>query len=93
MSILLSSSIPIPSTPIKLFTGLKEFIAHILNFICRPDFIAYKHTDYKNIPLRFIKKVFGVATIAWTVRSEKEEKDALSHGFDGVIFENYAPMP
>ena len=62
-----------------------------LNFLCRPDFIAFNHKHYKNIALRLARGLFRVPTLAWTTRSEKEEIDAKEHGFDGVIFENYIP--
>lgn len=63
----------------------------LLNFVCRPDFIAFNHRDAKNAALRFTRGVFGVPAFAWTVRSEEEEKKARENGFDTVIFENYLP--
>ena len=63
----------------------------LLNFVCRPDFIAYRHNDYSNGSLKFVRRAFGAATLAWTVRSKEEEREAYSHGFDGVIFEGYLP--
>ena len=63
----------------------------LLNVVCRPDFIAYKHSDYKNASLRLVKALFKPATLAWTVRSKTEEDEAYLCGFDGVIFENYVP--
>ena len=62
-----------------------------LNFLCRPDFIAFNHKHCKNPALRLSRRLFGVPTLAWTVRSEKEHNEALKNGFDGVIFENYIP--
>ena len=63
----------------------------LLSVVCRPDFIAYRHTDSKNCAFRLAKAFFKPATLAWTVRSKKEEDEAYLHGFDGVIFENYVP--
>lgn len=63
----------------------------LLNFLMRPDFIAYKQTDYKNTALRFVRRTFGTPLFAWTVKSAEEEAEAISHGFDSVIFENYYP--
>ena len=63
----------------------------LLNVICRPDFIAYRHTDWKNAPLRMIRGIFNTPTLAFTVRSKEEEALAYEHGFDGVIFEGYIP--
>ena len=63
----------------------------ILNVICRPDFIAFNHADYKMKAFRLAKRIFGVPTLAWTVKSEDEESSACAHGFSGVIFEGYIP--
>ncbi len=63
----------------------------LLNCICRPDFIAFKHSHYKNSALKLTRDMFGVATLAWTVTSIEEENAAYENGFDSVIFENYIP--
>lgn len=62
-----------------------------LNFLCRPHFIAYSHSDYSVPKMRFVHRVFGTPLIAWTVRSQQEENAAREHGFGTVIFENYIP--
>jgi glycerophosphoryl diester phosphodiesterase len=63
----------------------------ILNFMVRLDFIAYDKKGYKVEGLRFVRRSCGTALIAWTVKSAEEERDAVSHGFDTVIFEGYIP--
>ena len=63
----------------------------LLNFLCRPAFIAYDHKHAKSFALRSVRKLFRVPTLAWTVRSAEEEKIARENGFDGIIFENYIP--
>lgn len=63
----------------------------LLNCICRPDFIAFKHSHYKNPALKLTRDMFGAATLAWTVTSIEEENAAYKNGFDSVIFENYIP--
>ena len=63
----------------------------LLNFLCKPDFVAFNHEHSKNCALRLVRRIFRVPTLAWTVRSEREERLAKSHGFDGIIFENYNP--
>lgn len=63
----------------------------MLNFLMRPDFIAYDHRGHAVQGLRFIRRSFRTPLIAWTVRSEEEEKKAIAHGFDTVIFEGYIP--
>ena len=61
----------------------------LLNVACRPDFIAFNHTDHKNCALRLTKKLFRTTTVAWTIRSKEEEEKAYKNGFSTVIFENY----
>lgn len=77
----------------KKYRGVIYFLLQNLltNVLCRPDFIAYNHRDYKNSPLKLVRTIFDVPTFAWTVRSESEERAAKSHGFDSVIFEGYTP--
>lgn len=59
------------------------------NFLCRPDFIAYQHTDRTQFFFRLCR-LFGPMTMAWTVRSAAEEA-AAKEVFDTVIFESYLP--
>ena len=63
----------------------------LLNFLCRPAFIAYDHRHANAFGLRFVRAFFKVPTIAWTVRSAEDEAIARKNGFDGIIFENYLP--
>jgi glycerophosphoryl diester phosphodiesterase len=63
----------------------------LLNFLMRPDFIAYEKNGYTVKNLRFVRRTFGTPLIAWTVKSRAEEDACVSHGFDTVIFENYIP--
>lgn len=65
--------------------------ALLFNFTCRPAFIAYDHRHARSFALRFVRVVFGVPTLAWTVRSAEDEAIARKAGFDGIIFENYLP--
>ncbi len=63
----------------------------LLNFLCRPSFVAYDHRHHKSFGLWTARHIFGATTFAWTVRSAEEERLAKKHGFDSVIFENYIP--
>lgn len=63
----------------------------LLNFLSVPDFVAYEHTDAAMPSLKLARKVFGTPAVAWTVRSEEDERVAISAGFDSIIFENYTP--
>lgn len=71
-----------------LYFFLQNFI---FNVVCRPDFLSYDHEGARDFGFSFCKAVFRPVTVAWTVRSEEEEKAAREHGFDTVIFENYCP--
>ena len=73
----------------KLLYRLLENL--MLNFLMRPDFIAYEQVGYANGFLRFIRRAFAPPLFAWTVKSADEETQAISHGFDTVIFEGYMP--
>lgn len=63
----------------------------LLNAAARPAFIAMNHKRSRMFPLPLIKRVFKTPTLAWTIRSEKEEREAYANGFSGVIFEGYLP--
>ena len=59
------------------------------NWLCRPDFIAYQHTDYTQ-PFFKLCCLFRPMTVAWTVRSSAEAQTANQH-FDTFIFEGFLP--
>lgn len=59
------------------------------NCLCRPDFIAYQHTDYKQ-PFFRLCRLFKPMTVAWTVQSKAEAKAAEKY-FDTIIFEGFLP--
>lgn len=60
-----------------------------VNWLCRPDFIAYLHTDH-NQPFFRLCRLFHPMTIAWTVQSPTEATTASKH-FDTIIFEGFFP--
>ena len=61
-----------------------------LNFLARPDFIAFNGHHYASLPLRFAR-LCGAYTLAWTVASAEDEHIVREKGFDSVIFEGYLP--
>ena len=71
-----------------LYTLLEKLY---LNFLFRPDFIAYEHTGHSVKNLRMIRKRYKTPLFAWTVRSREDEDTAVGVGFDTVIFEGYIP--
>ena len=76
----------------KKYRGFKYFLLQnlCLNCACRPDFIAFNHEHRKMLSLR-LARLFGAPTLAWTVESERDDAEALKCGFDGIIFQYYAP--
>lgn len=64
----------------------------LMNFLGRPDFVAYRHEDSgKKLRLRLFKRLGG-RLVAWTLREPNDYK--LCRGrFDTVIFEFFDPKP
>lgn len=60
-----------------------------LNFISRPDFIAYDFKGIKSFGYRFVKLIFNPFRICWTPRGEEEITKA-SDEFDTIIFEDFS---
>ena len=63
----------------------------MLNFLMRPDFVAYEKNGHVVKNLRKLRRNFNTVLVAWTVKSEEEEMSVIGHGFDTVIFEGYIP--
>jgi glycerophosphoryl diester phosphodiesterase len=64
----------------------------LFNFIARPDFIAYRHSDYDVRALKHIKKFYKkTPLIAWTVENSEDDALAVKNGFSGIIFQYYLP--
>ena len=61
----------------------------LLNFLAKPDFIAFDKGGHISSPLRTIRKKWSTPLFAWTVRSTEEELKCVHDGFDTVIFEGY----
>jgi len=63
----------------------------LLNFLARPDYIAYNHKYKEDISFKICKKIFRPITVAWTIRSQ-EELDNSIKDFDLFIFEKFTPQ-
>lgn len=62
----------------------------MLNFLSRPDFIAYNYR-YKNQPSFWLcRNLFGAVSAAWTVRSEEALKK-VRKVFEVIIFDSFLP--
>lgn len=59
----------------------------LLNFLARPDFIAYNHKD-KEIFSRRLCAQLGALSVAWTIKNKKQYEEA-KQDFDLVIFDSF----
>lgn len=73
-------------------TFLEKFLLTnlMLNFISRPDFIAYNHRWKKQLAFRICLKFFKIEAVAWTIKSQKELEDARD-SFRIFIFDSFIP--
>ena len=79
------------NTKSPLHPVLKFILTHQLeNFLCRPDFIAYKFRDRKTISMTLCKKLWKLETVTWTLISNEEYDTAVAEGWI-PIFENFIP--
>lgn len=71
---------------IRYFLG-----AHLLmDFLSRPDFIAYRHDTDRNFSFRVVRRLFHPVLTAWTVQSPEAFKK-LRLSYDVQIFEGFEP--
>lgn len=72
--------------------NVKFFILHhlLLNFLAKPDFIAYNHHHADSVSRRICRKLYRNLAVAWTIRS-KEELDAAREHFELFIFDSFMP--
>lgn len=79
------------STGSKLPWFLKFLLKNqMLNFLTRPDFIAYKYRDRKTFSNAICRKFWKIQGVTWTVKSREEYDDAISENWI-PIFENFTP--
>ncbi len=65
--------------------------AHLMmNFLSRPDFVAYDHETDRNLSFRLMRALFHPPAAAWTVRSLDTSKNLL-HRYNVQIFEGFLP--
>lgn len=75
----------------KLSCITKFILTHLLtNFLTRPDFIAYKFTDRKQLSVTLARKLWRVQGVVWTLTDKEQHKTALQEGYL-PIFEQYEP--
>lgn len=62
----------------------------LLNFLTRPDFIAYKFRDRKNFSNFLCRKIWGAQGVTWTLCTQKEYDQAVKEQWI-PIFEGFQP--
>lgn len=63
---------------------------NLFNVATRPDFIAYKFADRKNISISICRKLWGMQGVTWTIRTPEEQAIAVSENWI-CIFESFHP--
>ena len=67
------------------------FMTHLmLNFLTKPDFVAYNHKFREEPGRRICKRFYRNSAVAWTVRS-RQELEEIQDEFDVFIFEGFEP--
>ncbi len=62
----------------------------LVNFLQKPDFIAYAYRDAGNLSLKLCKRLYKLACVGWTIPSQLEYNKARAF-FDIIIFEGFIP--
>ena len=63
---------------------------NFFNVATRPDFIAYRFADRKNISNFLCRKLWGLQGVTWTIRSKEDFDTAVAEEWI-PIFENFKP--
>lgn len=62
----------------------------LLNWMTKPDFVAYNHKYADNISRKLCRKLYRNMAAAWTIKSQ-QELDAAKKEFDVFIFDSFIP--
>ncbi len=73
-------------------SAFRRFILRnmLLNFLSRPDFIAYKLSDRQRLSVKLCRKIYKVQEVNWTIKTKEEMERAEQLG-NLVIFEQFDP--
>ena len=63
---------------------------HLMNFLSKPDFIAYRYTERKRFANRICRNLWGLTGVVWTVDSLEAYKSVTEEGWI-PIFEGFEP--
>ncbi len=62
----------------------------LVNFLQKPDFVAYAYRDAGNLSLQLCKRLYKMVCVGWTIPSQLEYNKARGF-FDILIFEGFIP--
>ena len=62
----------------------------LLNFLTRPDFIAYDCRNGYSLSLQICRHLYGCPAYGWTVKNKSQLRKVKKY-FDGFIFEGFRP--
>lgn len=75
----------------KISKKLKFILRHqLLNFLTKPDFVAYRFEDRFTISNFIVRKIWGVQGVAWTIKTQEDLDIAVREGWI-PIFEGFRP--
>ena len=70
---------------------LKWFMtANLLNFLTKPDFVAYKFADRNRLGVGLCRKLHRLQGVTWTLKTQAEYETAVQEDWL-PIFENFRP--
>lgn len=74
------------------YPGIVFFAMHhlLLNFLAKPDFIAYNHKHYKDWSRSLCRYLYKGVAVAFTIKSQQQLEDR-SGDFDMFIFDSFVP--
>lgn len=75
---------PHMDTALFLMTNLMS------NFLTKPDFIAYKYTDTRNLAYQINKNIWKAKTAVWTIKNRSAYERFKSKA-DLIIFDSFTP--
>lgn len=72
--------------------GILYFVLEhmLLNFVTKPDFIAYNHKYYWTLSRQICHKIYRNLAVAWTIKS-RQELENRRKDFDLFIFDSFIP--
>lgn len=75
----------------KLPAPVKFMLQHQMeNFLCMPDFVAYRYSDRKTFSNLLVRKIWGIQGVSWTLKNRDEYDAAVKEEWI-PIFEGFEP--